>query len=84
MKLKEAISILKNVIDDETNGLSEQVEEAINTIILPAENVLAIGKVTDSLMYDFPKSYTKAQIIAYQKALDKSYSAIRTSLGVER
>ena len=31
-----------------------------------------LGKVADICMYDFPKSYTNPQILAYQKGIDKS------------
>lgn len=39
-----------------------------------AEEILELaGKATDSLMYDFPKSYTNSNIAAFQKGLDKLY-----------
>ena len=33
-ELEKAIKILKNVVDDETNGVSEQVEQAIRIVII--------------------------------------------------
>ena len=37
MNKKQAIKILKNVLNDETNGLSEQVEQAIRAVIYENE-----------------------------------------------
>jgi len=39
-----------------------------------------IDKIADSCMYDFPKSYTNAQIIAFQKGIDKMWAQIKKKL----
>ncbi len=36
----------------------------------------AINKIVDSCMYDFPKHYTNAQILAFQKGIDKVWKAL--------
>ena len=36
-----------------------------------------IGKIADSCMYAFPKSYTNSQILAFQKGIDKMWSILK-------
>lgn len=36
-----------------------------------------IDKIVDSCMYDFPKSYTNAQIVTFQKGVDKVGSTLK-------
>jgi hypothetical protein len=60
---------------------------ALDTLLQSAQAVLSgevfmgrteiekvIGKVADECMYDFPKAYTNAQIVAFQKGVDKMWS----------
>lgn len=42
---------------------------------MPTNKALDYGKIADKCMYDFPKSYSTSQITAFQKGIDKMYSA---------
>ena len=68
MNKKQAIKILKNVLNDETNGLSEQVEQAIRAVIYENEgahvkdeiNLTEILEITSNLVdKNFPKGCCK-------------------------
>jgi len=39
-----------------------------------------IGKAKERSIYDFPKSYTNAQIIAYQKGVENTLTDLRARL----
>ena len=43
-----------------------------------------LEKVKDNLMYDFPKSFTNSQIVAYQRVVNKVAKAILTEMNGER
>ena len=67
-------------IDDEDRIDLELQKEAIiecsNLILKDFVHKDNFGEVADSCMYNFPKSYTNSQIKAFQKGIDKMWSAL--------
>ena len=58
------------------DGLTKEVIKQWNTRE-PLSEVVDIDKLADSCMYDFPKSYSNSQILAYQKGIDKIWSKFK-------
>ena len=67
---------------DETVKKDHIAYEQLNKDIDQAEQEIReiTDKIADNCMYDFPKSYTNTQIIAFQKGIDKLWSAIHSAM----